>query len=103
MVIINLGKKVSGKELEKVLLEAAKNLGFKTKIQEDFRVKYELGSVKKKIIYDGTTITLRKHFRYIGRLFFNREEDRDWLILFDHPSYSEKKIMRYLDAISEKI
>jgi len=103
MAIINLGKKIPGTELEKVLLEAARELGFKVKAKDKFNIEYELGSVKKKNVYDDTTITLRKHFRHIGRLSFNREEDRNWLILWGYPGYSEKKIIKYLDVISKKI
>ena len=58
MTIVNIGKKVKFKDLERALIGAALEVGLNIKSEDKFKTEYELGSVREVSKYDETVFYL---------------------------------------------
>ena len=102
MAQVDLGKVISGKELEGILLEAAKDIGLETKSEGIYGTRYKLGSVHKIQTYDGTSIMLKKGESNIADMRMNKNEDLDFFFIYEKDG-QEALIEEYLNAVSKRI
>jgi len=110
--IIEIGKRIAGDELERILVEAAEEVGLKATSIDEQRTEYGLGPVYKEQVYSGTTIRLRGSVFPIAEVSgIKKGEERDWFSIgtrFNTTSPyfgfgSEKQIEEYLRAVSEHL
>src|SRR3989344_4160613 len=59
MQIVELPKKVTGENLEQACIKAAGELGYKTKVKDEFTKTYRLGSLHERDDYAGTHIVIK--------------------------------------------
>lgn len=57
---VNFKEIIDASDLEQILVETAKELGYRVEVKEEVIDRYELGSLKKSSEYNGTLIKLKK-------------------------------------------
>lgn len=107
---VEIGKRIKGEELEKILIEVAEKIGLKATSVDKHNTKYRLGSVHKEQVYTGTKIRLRGRFLPVAEISgIKKGEERTWFSIMNGlfaPPYgfgSEKQIEKYLSAVSERL
>lgn len=105
---VDIGRKrMSGKELEEILLKAAKDVGFRARSIDQFEKKYSLDPVpKEQKVYAGTIIMLRGRILPIAKIsgIEKRLEISKFGITIPLFSFrSPKQIKKYLNAVYEHI
>ncbi len=105
--VVNLGKLVSGEKLERILVEAAADVGLRAASVDQFKTEYTLGSVHKNLVYGGTEIRLRGRFLPVAQVLNVKRGSTDdkFYMTFGLPfSFSsEETIEKYLAAVSKRI
>ena len=100
MTKVNLRKTVNYDTLETALVKAAKDVGWKAQVKDEFEKVYNLGSVKEAQVYDSTRFFLRgKLFNAMQVIIFNKEP-RDYFFVY-RGFASEKRVQEYLSAVSK--
>jgi len=105
---VDIGKQVNYKTLETALIEAAKEVGWKARIKDEFERNYKLGPAQKTQDYSHTMINLRGKVFPAMRIFIpdkNRNSSDSFFVWrgFPHGMASEKKVQKYLGAVSERL
>lgn len=105
MTFVNMKKEVDCVTLEKALLEAAKEMGWKAKVKEKFRRGYSLSSGKETQSYVHTRIKLKGRILPAMEIYFKKENlwfefGGDWPF---SGIASKGKIKKYLNTVSENL
>lgn len=109
---VQIGRRIGGEELERILIEAAEEVGLRAKSVDTHKTVYRLGSVHKEQVYDGTDVRLTWRVLTIAEISgIKKGEERDWFSIGTRthiaPPYfgfgSESQIERYLSAVSQRI
>ncbi len=109
---VDIGKKVDYKTLETALVKAAKEVGWKARVQDIFERNYKLGSVRETQDYSHTVVHLRGRIFPIMRIFVSNKNSSDHFDIWPEFSilrgYSsgaafEKGVKRYLSAVSRNL
>ena len=106
---VDIGRRITGEALERILLEAAKELGLKARVKDNFRGEYKLGSVTLEERYEGTEIRLWGRVLPIATITgINKESESDWFAVstgvVPHLGFgSERQIKAYLSLVSAKL
>ena len=106
MIRVDIGRSVEPSVLEQALTKAAKKLGWKVKVQDQYEQVYILGSVHKGRIYQDTCAILRGILFKKAEVSFNRRESRDYFFIdteFPFEIASERQLQAYLSAVSENL
>ena len=111
MAIVDLGKQVDREHLKIILIETAREKGFRVKIKDNYNKGYQLGSVKetKKLRYTDIILTGRL-FRamtlsILGQALFSEASVNAFGVYTGSGSgcAGKKTIREYLEAVSAKI
>lgn len=100
---VELGKKVNYSDLEKALLNAALDLGWKAEIKQEFDRKFVLGSVKEVDEYSRTLVRVRSRLLPQLRIsLYDRDTPSSFSLYngFPYGFASDKKAKEYLEAVS---
>ena len=107
---VEIGRLIGGEELERILIETAREFGLRVKSINETTTKYGLGSVHKERVYDGTYLRLTwKFLPFVEITGIKKGEERSWFTIrngsyvFPYGFGSEKQIERYLSAVSQRI
>jgi len=109
---VEIGKKISGADLEKILIAAGKEMGLRAKTKDHYRTEYHLGSVQKKTLYYETDIALKRSFLPVIEISgIHRELKRNWFAvrtgLNAYRSFycfgTGRKVEEYLNVVSKLI
>ena len=99
---VRIGKSVDYKTLETALIKAARELGWKARIEDKFEKNYELGSVKEFRDYDHTIVHLRGRLFPAMKLYIRNKGQLDWFGIwtgFPHGIASDRRVQEYLSAV----
>lgn len=105
---VDIGRFVSYETLERALNQAAEEMGWKARVEDQHRRSYQLGSVKEVSVYRDTTVFLRRGwFPVMGfpvmevGIYDKKSTDR-FTVWTGLPAgiVSEKKVQEYLRAVS---
>ncbi|MBU2496906.1 MAG: hypothetical protein KJ767_02510 [Nanoarchaeota archaeon] len=94
-------KESKEEEVISALEQAAKDMGFRCKTEENFRTDYELGSLKEIQAYTGSTVYLR--MGVLGRLELQTRSHlmrNNWFLL-NSSFVSKETVEKYLSKVSE--
>lgn len=104
---VHLGQEVSVGVLEKILSDAAIDIGWKAKIKDSYRTDYRLGSLHQEEKYRWTDVNLQGSFLPLGQVTFDKDKPTNKEISlyygFGHGFATRKEIERYLLAVSKRI
>jgi len=100
---VRIGKTVPYKTLETALVKAAKEIGWKIKIKDEFEKKYELGSVKEVFDYLRTEVHLRGRVFPAMELSIYKKPSNYFFALTNRGFASDKKVKEYLNAVSRNL
>jgi len=103
---VRIGKTVDYKTLEKALVDAAEEVGWKVKLRDEFRRDYKLGSVKEVKSYESTCFLLRGKLLPAMRAYVYGKFPIDTFYIwmgFPCGFTSKKKIEQYLDNVSKNL
>lgn len=99
---VNIGKTVDYKTLGTALIKAAEEVGWKINIKDKFEKSYKLGSVKEFNDYFYTMANLKgRFFSAAGITIYSKESVGTFYI--NRWNASEKKVKKYLDAVSRNL
>jgi hypothetical protein len=103
---VSIGKTVDYKTLERALINAAEEVGWKARFQDQFYKSYKLGSVEQVQDYNATQVFLK------GRLFnamqiriYGKRPTNSFHLWAGFPFgiASERRIQGYLSAVSRNL
>ena len=103
---MEIGKRVEYENLEKALLKAAEEMGWKANFQDKFDKNYKLGSVKEVQEYASTHVRLRGTLFDTMQVIIYGKKPQDYFFIrtgFPWGITSEKKVQKYLSAVSENL
>ena len=107
---VNIDKTIAGEELERILKEAAVEIGLRATSVDRQSVRYRLGSMHKEEVYEGTEIRLRgRFFPVIDISGIKRGRGQNCFFVKTGMSAtpygfgSEKLVERYLKAVSSLV
>ena len=106
MTKVGIGRTVTYKDLERALLEAAKELGWKARVQDKFSTEYRLGSVQKVQEYDGTRVFLRGSFLPTMQVIINSKSPTDRFYVWSGAPFGVAlpfEVRKYLEAVSRHL
>ena len=100
MTKVNIGKTVNYETLETALVKAAKDVGWKAQVKDEFEKIYKLGSVKEVQVYDATNFFLRgKLFNAMQVRIYGKKPTDYFFVRMGFAS--EKRVQEYLNAVSQ--
>ncbi len=103
---VNIGKRVDYKTLETALVKAAEKVGWKTRIEDKFDKNYNLGSVQETKDYSHTIVHLKGRLFSAIKIYIPNKNQSNWFSIWQglqHGIASEKRIKKYLSAVSENL
>ncbi len=100
---VELPKELKGEDIEQACLKAAEELGYKTKLEDNFERKYKLGSIQEERVYESTEIRVDNMFEIIG-IKRGKLQDRFyvWPLRNQEPALDER-VKNYLSTVSKYI
>ena len=100
---VDLGKGFDGKELEKLLIDAAKDVGIKAESKDVYNEIFRLNPVRKEqTTYDTTKIRLKtKKGKEYANMYIRKYNKLEEINIFHE--CSDKEIKKYLNAVSKRI
>ena len=104
MTEVKIGKVVDYKALENAIREAAKDLGWKVSIKENFEKHYELGSVHEVQQYWNTDFNLKGFLLPAMQITVYKKDPIDNFYVNKYDGFaSESKMKQYLSAVSKHL
>lgn len=104
---VHLGQAVPTGILEKILSDAAIDVGWKAKVEDFYHIDYRLGSLHQERTYEWTEVKLKGSFLPLGQVTFrkDRSTNNDLGLSYGFGSgfATTTEIERYLLAISKRI
>ena len=104
---VNLGQEIPVGVLEKILLDAASEVGWKASVKDSYSTEYRLGSLHREEKYQWTDVKLRGSFLPLAEIDFNKNrptnDDINLYYGFGYGFSTKKEIERYLLAVSKRI
>ena len=103
---VSIGKTVDYQTLETALVKAAEEMGWKARVQDEFRKNYRLGSVQEVQDYDDTQVFLRGRLFPAMRVTVDSKEPTDRFYVstgFMYGVASEGRVQEYLSAVSRNL
>ena len=110
MTKVELGMEISPNVLENILVDAAKDVGWKASIRNGHRREYSLGSVHEKYVYTGSEVILKGAFLRAARADY--QKDRTVIdhfiiysgsLIFRSGVATDTEVKKYLDAVSQRV
>jgi len=102
---VEIGRTVSYEALEKALLEAAKKVGLRARVEDQFEQGYKLGSVQETRRYSHTMVYLRGRLLPAMAIYIHGKglatDFRVWNNVPSNGFASESTVKEYLNAVSE--
>ncbi|MBI3622892.1 hypothetical protein HY212_02315 [Candidatus Pacearchaeota archaeon] len=107
MVKVDIGRTVDYETLEKALFEAAKKVGLKARVEDQFDRGYKLGSVQETQRYSNTMVYLRGRFFPAMAIYISGKGLADSFSVWNNVPLnglaSESTVRAYLSAVSEAL
>ena len=103
---VGIGRFVPYHELEKALVASAKEMGWKAKVEDNFRKEYDLQSNREIKIYEGTDICFRGRLFLAMQISLLDKEPTDGFFVYEGFPFgyaSERKVNEYLSAVSRNL
>ncbi|MEK6951322.1 MAG: hypothetical protein AABX13_06385 [Nanoarchaeota archaeon] len=106
---VKLGRNIPSLDLEKMLIEAAREMGWKVQVVESKKKEYQLGSVQEREVYQSTSINLKGTFFPKFRVLFRKNLLTNNNVFLYNPLSSsispvtEREVNRYLQALSQRV
>lgn len=106
---VKLGRNIPSLDLEKMLIEAAREMGWKVQVVESKKKEYQLGSVQEREVYQSTSINLKGTFFPKFRVLFRKNQLTNNNVFLYNPLSSsispvtEREVNRYLQALSQRV
>lgn len=103
---VRIGKTVDYKTLETALIKAAKEVGWKARIEDKFERNYKLGSVQETQDYSHTMVHLRGRLFPAMKVYIRNKGQLDWFGIWTglpHGIASDRRIQEYLSAVSNNL
>ncbi len=107
---VQIGRRIGGEELERILIEAAGEVGLRANSVDETTTRYRLGSVHKEEVYDETVVTLTRGVLPFAKIKgIQKGEERgsfgimNGIYVLPYGFSTEKQIERYLSAVSQRI
>lgn len=109
--LVNLNKRISGEELEKILKEAAEEMGWTAKTHDEHSPEYTLGSLSKDDVYKETYVSFHGRFlpqAMASEIFKGKSRDYFWINtgLMGTPLVgfaSETDIEKFLNYVDDRV
>ena len=103
---VEIGRFVPYHELEKALVASAKEMGWKVKVEDNFRREYDLQSNREIRVYESTDISIRGRLFSAMKIYLLDKNPRD--VFFVHEGFpfgyaSEEEVTKYLSAVSRNL
>ncbi len=103
---MRIGKQVDYKTLETALVKAAEEVGWKARVEDEFDRNYNLGSVQETQDYSYTMVHLRGRVFPAMKVYIHDKNSSDSFSVwrgFPHGIASEKRVQKYLSAVSRNL
>lgn len=104
---VNLGKEIPVGVLEKILLDAAADVGWKASVNDYYTTEYRLGSLHHEERYRWTDVNLKGSFLPLAKIdFYKDRSTNDHISLyygFGEGFSTTREIERYLLAVSKRV
>ncbi|MBM3233475.1 hypothetical protein FJZ19_00090 [Candidatus Pacearchaeota archaeon] len=107
---VEIGKRISGEALERILLDAAKDIGLNASSEDVYDTQFVLGSVREEKVYKRTKIQLRGRVLPLIEISEIKKKDtRSWFAVstgVEFPPFgfaSQRTVKKYLEAVSKRV
>jgi len=106
--VVEIGRRIEGEELEKILIESAREVGLNAKGYDRYETDYVLGSVHEKRGYRETEVRIKGRLVPFATLrnIHKGMSENFFIIQTGVPNFSfasRKRIQRYLEAVSKRV
>ncbi|MFH0701415.1 MAG: hypothetical protein V2A62_03180 [Candidatus Woesearchaeota archaeon] len=106
MTKVNIGKRVDYPTLEKALVEAAEEIGWKAKVKDVSEEGYRLGSVEETSKYDHTVLHLRGILLPAMKVYLSNKEPTEYFNVWTGFPFGvalKGEVKKYLSAVSKHL
>jgi hypothetical protein len=106
MTIVNLPTRVSGDSLEQACKAAAKQLGYRARVHDNFKERYELRDTRLEREYEGTDIRVGNLLPALEVSWITRGKEQGFFFITTRLAFafaSKKKVAEYLTAVENHL